>query len=94
MLDPDVVLRSEGGIPGIPSREKVEGVGDVVSRILERGAPFAPYGRPAFVNGKPGAVVVMPNGQVRSVVTFTVADERITAIDLVVDPAGLSRVRI
>jgi hypothetical protein len=45
------------------------------------------------VNGISGAVVGRPDGTVFSVVPLTVANGRINAIDFVVDPAKLARVR-
>jgi RNA polymerase sigma-70 factor (ECF subfamily) len=61
--------------------------------VLARGKGFAPYGRPALVNGAAGAVVEI-GGKVRAVVGFTVVDDRIVSIDLVIDPAKLRRLSV
>ena len=51
---------------------------------------LAPDVRPAVVNGVAGAVVA-PRGQAFSVMSFTVSDGRIVAIDVLVDPERLDR---
>jgi RNA polymerase sigma-70 factor, ECF subfamily len=93
VLDPDVVFRVDAG--GVPprAREPVVGAAAVAGRVLARGARFAPYGRPAIVNGHAG-VVVARAGRLISVVGFTVTDGRIAAIDLVLDPEKLRRVPV
>ena len=92
MLDPGVTLRVDAG-PGSPlAREPVVGAEQVLAEA-RRFSALAPYSRPAIVNGVAGAVVGRPDGTVFSVVALTVTDGRITAIDFVVDPAKLVRVR-
>jgi len=93
VLDPDVVFRAERGVSGPPVPVSVRGAEDVATLVLERGTPFAPLGRPAIVNGRPGAVVVFPD-RVVSVVAFTIAGDRVTAMDLLVDPDKLQNVRV
>src|SRR5262245_29787818 len=85
VLDPDVAFRLHT-VEGDP-RERPPAVGAerVASQILERGAPFAPYARPAMVNGAPGAVVQIGKRRI-GVMGCTVHDGRISAIDLVLDP--------
>jgi hypothetical protein len=46
--------------------------------------------RPALINGTPG-VVVVPDGQLFSVLAFTVRGGKIVAIDGLADPDRLSR---
>ena len=92
MLDPGVTLRVDAG-PGSPlARKPVVGAEQVLAEA-RRFSALAPYSRPAIVNGVAGAVVGRPDGTVFSVVALTVTDGRITAIDFVVDPAKLVRVR-
>jgi RNA polymerase sigma factor (sigma-70 family) len=93
VLDPDVVFRGDGGDAGPPVPTTVRGSSHVASLVLARGTPMAPYGRPAIVDGKPGAVVIL-SGQVVSVVAFTIVGERVTEMDLLADPAKLGRVRV
>lgn len=84
-LDPDVVLRVDGG--GVRPLARPPVVGAVaVARIALGGAAFTSFTRPAIVNGGPGAVVQVP-GRPTMVIGFTVALGRIVAIDVVADPA-------
>jgi RNA polymerase sigma-70 factor (ECF subfamily) len=93
VLDPDVVFRASSGDAGPPVPVSLRGAEDVATLVLERGTPFAPFGRPAVVNGRPGAVVVLPD-RVVSVVAFTIVGDRVTEMDLLVDPVKLRGVRV
>ena len=88
LLDPDVVLRTDGGGRGPLARQPVAGVTQVAEVLRSRGAAFAARGRPAIINGGAG-VIVGPPGHVLAVVGFTVVHERIREIDIVGDPAKL-----
>jgi RNA polymerase sigma factor (sigma-70 family) len=92
VLDPDVVFRGEAGAAGPPVPGELRGADAVARLVLARGAPMAPYGRPALVGGRPGAVVVR-DGRVFSVVAFTIEGDRLVGIDLLVDPERLALVR-
>jgi len=93
VLDPDVVFRAEAGEVGPLVPALVRGARDVATVVLERGAPFAHLGRAAIVNGRPGAVVALPDRLV-SVVAMTVVGGRVTQLDLLVDPVRLARVQV
>jgi RNA polymerase sigma factor (sigma-70 family) len=93
VLDPDVVFRAEVGDAGPLVPGSVHGAEDVARLVLARGTPLAPLGRPAIVNGRPGAVVILPD-RVASVVVFTIVGDRVTAMDLLVDPDKLARVQV
>jgi RNA polymerase sigma-70 factor (ECF subfamily) len=54
---------------------------------------MAPYGRPALVNGRPGAVVILGD-RVVSAVAFTIDGGRVVGMDLLADPERLSAVRV
>jgi RNA polymerase sigma-70 factor (ECF subfamily) len=86
VLDPDVVFRVDQG----PTRDRapVTGAAAVARRILARGSRFAPFARPAIVNGAAG-VVVVPWRRPIAVVGFTVVRGKIAEIDLVADPEKL-----
>ena len=86
VLDPDVVFRADRGPRGV--RVPVTGAEEVAQTILARGSRFAPYARPAIVNGNAG-VIVVPGNRPIAVVSFSVAGGRIVEIDLVADPAKL-----
>jgi hypothetical protein len=92
VLDPDVVLRTDGG-PLHPERsELVRGAETVAGRALMF-AHLSPHVRPALINGAAG-VVVAPEGRPFSVMAFTVVDGRIAAIDALADPDRLAQLDI
>jgi RNA polymerase sigma-70 factor (ECF subfamily) len=93
MLDPEVTLRVDGG-PGSPLAHAPIVGAEAVLAEARRFSALAPYSRPAIVNGVAGAVIGRPDGTVFSVVALTIANGRINAIDFVVDPAKLVRVRL
>ena len=88
VLDPDVVLRSDGGGSGPLARPTVVGALAVAGQARIFGTRFATLARAVIVNGGPGAVLQAPD-QPTIVAAFTVANGRITAIDLIADPAKL-----
>lgn len=90
VLDPDVVIRMDGGGAGPLARSPIVGAGQVAREILSGGARFAPLAERATVNGGPGAIV-RAAGRPRYVIGFTVANGRIAAIDIVGDPAKVGR---
>jgi RNA polymerase sigma factor (sigma-70 family) len=93
VLDPDVVFRADRG-PGLaPGAIEIRGAKDVADVVLARGTPFAPFARPAVVDGQAGAVVIV-EGRPRSVVKFTVEGERVVEMDLTLDPDTLGRLRL
>jgi RNA polymerase sigma-70 factor, ECF subfamily len=92
VLDPDVILRSDGGgvVPGV-ARRPVIGA-DHVARLLVGVAARRPAAsRFGAVNGSPGLVFEDDSGVV-GVMAFTVAGGLITEIDFVVNPEKLRRV--
>ena len=93
VLDPDVVFRAQAGLAGPSVPVSLRGAKDVAAVILERGTPFAHLGRPAIVNGRPGALVALPD-RVVSLVAFTIVGDRVTEVDLLVDPVKLERVLV
>jgi RNA polymerase sigma-70 factor (ECF subfamily) len=90
LLDPEVVFRADGGpLAG----HELRGIGEVSAYIVKNGPNFAPYCKPALVNGAAGFVVQRPTGQ-RGVVGMTVVRGRITQIDLIIDPDKLRAVEL
>jgi RNA polymerase sigma factor (sigma-70 family) len=89
VLDPDVVLRADGGKGRPDLTSVIRGAEAVASQALLF-ANRGPSARPALVNGAPG-VVVAPDGRPVSVMAFTVVHGRIAEIDSVVDPERLSQ---
>ncbi|GAA4471908.1 RNA polymerase sigma factor SigJ [Phytohabitans houttuyneae] len=92
VLDPDVVLRSDGGgqVAGV-ARRPVVGA-DRVARLLVAVAARG-NARPDIrsVNGAPG-LVFEAGGRVVGVMAFSVAGDLITGIDFVVNPDKLTRI--
>jgi RNA polymerase sigma-70 factor, ECF subfamily len=86
-LDPDVVLRSDGGTLRAEASREVHGARAVAERafMFRRLARFA---RPALVNGAAGLVTTQ-DGKPYAVMGFTVNDGRIVEIDILADPARL-----
>jgi RNA polymerase sigma factor (sigma-70 family) len=87
VLDPDVVLRSDGGALRPDASALVRGAETVAARALtfHRLSPFV---RPVIVNGVAG-VVVAPGGQPFSVMAFTVRNGKVVEIDALADPQRL-----
>ncbi len=93
VLDPDVVFRGEGGARGPEVPAQVRGAPEVARFVLARGTPQAHLGRPAVVEGRPGAVVAFRD-QVLALLALTIDGGRVTEIDLLVDPDRLRNVRV
>src|SRR6266550_8377374 len=93
LLDPDVVLRTDGGGRGPLARPPVVGAREVAEVLRARAGTFAPFGRFATVNSGPG-VIVGPPGKVVAVVGLTVAGGLIREIDIVGDRAKLRRLEL
>jgi RNA polymerase sigma factor (sigma-70 family) len=89
VLDPDIVIRSDGG-PGRPGvTHEIRGAEAVASRAMSF-AHLHPWVKPALINGTAG-VVVAPHGRPFAVMGFTVAGGRVVEIDALADPERLSR---
>ncbi|WP_330301499.1 sigma-70 family RNA polymerase sigma factor [Streptomyces sp. NBC_00503] len=85
VLDPDVVARSDMGMAGALSA--IHGAA-LVARQAATFAQFARSMQLAFVNTNM-AVISLVNGQTR-VMTFTIADTRITEISVLTSPTTVS----
>ncbi|WP_370027079.1 RNA polymerase sigma factor SigJ [Planotetraspora sp. GP83] len=91
LLDPDVVLRSDGGGVVSAARRPIVGA-DKVARFCLGVNRFGTLTMTdALVNGWPG-LVRFRDGRLAGVMALTVADGRITAIDSVMNPEKLARV--
>jgi RNA polymerase sigma-70 factor (ECF subfamily) len=88
ILDPDVVLRSDGGTTGLTRH--VQGAEAVAGQALFWERQAALTLRPALVNGVPG-VVAMRGGKPFSVGAFTVRNGKIVEIDFLADPERIAR---
>jgi hypothetical protein len=89
ILDPEIVLRADGGAAKGMSR-LVRGSQAVVAQA----AAFSKLGlssQVVLVNGNIGVVSRLPDGRVLSVIGFTIAGGRIIEMDILADADRLSR---
>ncbi|MEV4823898.1 sigma-70 family RNA polymerase sigma factor [Micromonospora sp. NPDC049274] len=93
LLDPDVVFRSDHGRRARLAPALLTGARAVATRAADAGPRFARLCAPALVNGAAGVVARDRRGRPVAVVGFTVYDERVVAIDMVLDPGKLTRLR-
>ena len=89
VLDPDVVLRSDGGTAHPEASGVLHGAAAVAGRALMVAQPSA-LKRPALVNGAAGVVITL-GGQPVAVMGFTVSRGKIAEIDVIIDPERLLR---
>src|SRR5215204_483216 len=87
VLDPEVVLRADSGAAG--TSRVVRGARAVAGQALTF-SQFAPFARPALVNGAAG-LVTAPGGRPLSVMGFTVRRGKVVEIDILADPERLGR---
>jgi RNA polymerase sigma factor (sigma-70 family) len=85
LLDPNVVQRVHTVEGDRRAAEPTTGAENVARRAMARGRPFAPYGRPAIVNGGMGAVAEI-EGRRLAVVALTISNGRIATMDVFLDP--------
>ena len=89
VLDPDIVLRADGGA--------VKGMSRLVRGAQAVMAQAAAFSRIALsnqvvlVNDNIGVVTRLPDGRVFSVIGFTVAGGKVVEMDILADPDRLSR---
>jgi RNA polymerase sigma-70 factor (ECF subfamily) len=92
VLDPDVVLRSDGGRQRPDLSLVRRGAAEVARTALQFARP-AVIRHPVLVNGAAG-VLGMLNGRPFVVMGFTVAAGRIVEIDCLLDPERLARLEL
>src|SRR3954470_4625480 len=93
VLDPDVVVRSDGGVarPGLMSF--VRGAQAVAEQAMSF-RRFADSSSRVLVNGVPGGVAWAPDGSPFAVLALTVRGGRIVAIDVLADPDRLKQLAL
>ena len=89
VLDPDVVLRADGGTTRPEASVVVQGAAAVAGRAVMFEQPAAMV-HAALVNGAAGVVVTV-NGQPIAVMGFTISRGKVAQIDVLADPERLSR---
>jgi RNA polymerase sigma-70 factor (ECF subfamily) len=90
VLDPDIVLRSDGGTV----RQNLTAVLRGAQTVASQASGFkqwSPFVRPALINGAAGAVVGRPGQAPFSIMAFTVRGGKIVEIDALVDPERLGK---
>ncbi len=92
VLDPDVVLRADGGDRWVGATREIRGAQTVARSALTITLRLAGFDvRHALVNGAAGIVSRDEHGQPFSVMGFTVRAGRIVEIDVFADPDRLRR---
>src|SRR5688500_6155183 len=90
VLDPDIVLRADWGSGTIV---EVRGAGNVARRAVAASQRDGLVGRAALINGAPGWVSAL-DGELYAIAALTVQGERITTMDILLDPARLARLEL
>jgi len=90
ILDPEVVLRADGGTGRASLGQVVRGREAVATNAMLFRKLAASAIR-TLVNGTPGGVVRSPDGRPFAVLAFTVVGERIVEVDVLADPDRLAR---
>jgi RNA polymerase sigma factor (sigma-70 family) len=91
LLDPDVTARADP-VAAAGATFSVRGAHVVARRALAF-SHRARHAHLGIVDGEP-AILVMSHGRRVTLLTFTIPDSRIVAIDIIADPARLERIRI
>jgi len=88
VLDPDIVVRSDGGTARSAMTGETRGR-EAVGRQAMSFRQFASSATRVLVNGLPGGLAWLPDGTPFSLISFTVRGGLITALDVLVDPDRL-----
>ncbi|MEE6257105.1 sigma-70 family RNA polymerase sigma factor [Plantactinospora sonchi] len=90
LLDPDVVVRADEAAARLGAGAEVRGA-ERVAALVSGGANAA---LPAYVDGAAGAVVRTPRGKLFLALSFSIANGRIIAIDVVADRDELGQLDV
>jgi RNA polymerase sigma factor (sigma-70 family) len=93
VLDPDVVVRSDGGT----ARPDLVSVVRGAEAVAAQAWAFRRYSETAtraLVNGQPGGVAWFPDGRPFAVISLTVAGGRIVSLDILADPDRLAKLHL
>ncbi len=90
MLDPDIVLRADGGPVDRGISKLVRGAEAVASQARMY-SQLAPLARPVLVNGAPGVIAIV-DGVPFSIIDFTVRDGKVIEMNILADPDRLSQI--
>ncbi|MGH1564605.1 RNA polymerase sigma factor SigJ [Mumia sp. DW29H23] len=87
VLDPDVILRSDGGTARPQLTMTLRGAAQVASQA-RNAEVLAPFTHRVLVNGAVG-LLVAPKQKAQVVMAFTIVEQKIVAIDVLADPVRL-----
>jgi RNA polymerase sigma factor (sigma-70 family) len=90
LLDPDVTVHADATAAGTSTR--LRGAGPVAEQALAF-SHRAKDARVALVDATP-AILVTPGGRLVTVMTFTIADGRIVALEVIADPRRLAELTV
>ena len=90
VLDPDVVLRSDGGVARPDLVSLVRGAQAVAEQAMTF-RRFVETSTRILVNGIPGGIAWVPDGSPFAILALTVKGGRIVAIDILADPNRLGQ---
>jgi SnoaL-like domain len=90
LLDPDVVLRADGG-PKLHGVSRVIRGAAAVAGQAQAYSGGARFSKPALVNGGAGLVVMTPNGRPFAIMGCTVVGGKIAEMDILADPERLAK---
>ena len=93
VLDPDVVVRSDGG-PSRPELVTLIRGAEAVATSAMSFRRFVETASRVLVNGLPGGVAWSPDGRPFALVSITVAGGRIVSLDILADPERLDRLNL
>ena len=91
MLDPEIVLRYETGPSG--TIFEVRDAHNVARRAMASSQLGLLVVRPALINGAPGWVSVL-EGELYAIGALTLQNGRITTMDILLEPARLTRLEL
>lgn len=92
VLDPDVTVRADAFAGPAPGPTRLRGARAVAGQALAF-SHRAKDAQIALVEGAP-AIVVRPHGRLRTVMTFTITNGRIFAVEVTADPKRLGRLTV
>jgi RNA polymerase sigma-70 factor (ECF subfamily) len=92
VLDPEVVLRADGGTALAGVSRLIRGARNVARQALAF-SRLGGHALPAIINGAAGLVVTR-HGRPWSILAFTVCSGRIAEIDIVADPERLQQIGV
>jgi RNA polymerase sigma factor (sigma-70 family) len=89
LLDPDVVVRIDGGVANAGASAVLHGAAAAAGRTVSMAQPSAPK-LPVLVNGSAGVLVAV-GGRPFAVMGFSFSADKIVEIDAILDPERLAQ---